>query len=184
MKNKLAIFDLDGTLFDTNDVNYYSYQAALETVGVKLSKEYFVTNCIGKHYKQFLPGLVNSEDMEIAHKLKKSLYASNIKYAKENKHLFNIIDLISSEYYIALVTTASRQNVKDILAHFECESKFDLILTQEDVTTMKPDPEGFLLAMDKFKISKENTIIFEDSESGLEAARRSGAMVYKVENFT
>ena len=47
---KLAIFDLDGTLFDTADVNYYSYKSVLESYGIELDHDYFVTKCNGKHY--------------------------------------------------------------------------------------------------------------------------------------
>ena len=45
---------------------------------------------------------------------------------------------------------------------------------------MKPDPECYLTAMDYFKVKPEDTIIFEDSESGLKAAEASGAFYYKV----
>ena len=48
------------------------------------------------------------------------------------------------------------------------------------VTKMKPNPEGYLKAMEYFKIKLEETIIFEDSDAGLEAAKSSGAFYYKV----
>lgn len=55
-----------------------------------------------------------------------------------------------------------------------------ICLTQEDVMKMKPDPECYLKAMDYFKVKPEDTIIFEDSDAGLEAAAKSGAFYYKV----
>ena len=61
--------------------------------------------------------------------------------------------------------------------------KFDLIVTQEDVRKTKPDPECFHLAMLKAGIDKENTIIFEDSETGLEAAKASGAQYVQVYGY-
>ena len=56
-------------------------------------------------------------------------------------------------------------------------SSFDLIISQEDVKNKKPDPEGFQKAMDFFKVQCRNSIIFEDSDVGIEAALRSGATV-------
>ena len=91
--------------------------------------------------------------------------------------------LIKSRYNITLVTTASRKNVEDILNTFDKLNVFDKIFTQEDVTKMKPDPEGYLTAMKYFNVKPEDTIIFEDSEAGLAAAKLSGAFYYKVFKF-
>jgi len=91
---------------------------------------------------------------------------------------------MSPEYYISIVTTASGKNCTDILDHFDKTKVFELIIAQEDVTRCKPDPEGFLKAMDYFNVSKENTVIFEDSSTGIEAARSSGASVLVTLDFT
>ena len=60
---------------------------------------------------------------------------------------------------------------------------FEFIISAEDVKNKKPDPEGFIKAMDYFNIIPENTIIFEDSNVGIEAAIKSGANVLKVKKF-
>ena len=101
----------------------------------------------------------------------------------ENKHLFEIINAIRNEYYIVLVTTASRKNSEDILKYHNRLDEFDLIISQEDVKKKKPDPEGFCKAMDYYQILKEDTIIFEDSDVGIEAAEKSGATVFVVRGF-
>ncbi len=184
-KKKLALFDLDGTLFSTNDVNYHAYKEALNHFGFSFEYEYWYQNCIGKHYKDFLAdiNITDEETLKGIHKLKKQAYKKYLNYAKENRHLFDIINLIKPDYYIVLVTTASRKNVEDILNTFDKIELFDKIFTQEDVTKMKPNPEGYLKAMEYFGIKPEDTIIFEDSETGLEAAKASGAFYYKVFKF-
>lgn len=181
-KKKLALFDLDGTLFDTNEVNYRAYKEAVEAVGFEFEHEYWYSHCIGRHYKDFLSdmGINDEELLKKIHKLKKNCYKNYLNYAQENLHLFEIINLIKQNYYIALVTTASKKNVYDILNTFNRTALFDKIFTQEDVTKMKPNPEGYLKAMEYFKIKPEETIIFEDSDAGLEAAKSSGAFYYKV----
>ncbi|ETT50052.1 HAD-superfamily hydrolase [Paenibacillus sp. FSL R7-269] len=186
MKNKLAIFDLDGTLFDTNEVNYLSYKQALQQHEYTLDYEFYVKECNGKYYKEYLPKIIDSpsiELMEAIHNSKKDLYNSNLSAARVNEHLFSIIEGLNESYYVAVVTTASNKNCYDILKHFEKKELFDLIITHNDVKKVKPDPEGFLKAMSFFNISAENTIIFEDSEVGIEAALRSGAVVFTVAQF-
>ena len=185
IKNKLALFDLDGTLFNTNEVNYLAYKEALKQYKFDFKREYWYQNCIGRHYKDFLSdiGIVDEEILQNIHKLKKQAYKKYLSKAQENLNLFRIIELIRTEYHIALVTTASRKNVEDILNEFDKLKIFDKIFTQEDVSKMKPDPEGYLKAMQYFNINPEDTIIFEDSEAGLEAAKSSGAYYYKVFKF-
>ena len=91
-KKYLALFDLDGTLFDTGEVNYYAYKDALAPFGVEFDKTYFVEKCNGRHYTEFLPKIMGtSEHIEEVHKLKKSAYANNLDKAKINLHLFEII---------------------------------------------------------------------------------------------
>ncbi|NLM67741.1 MAG: HAD family hydrolase, partial [Enterococcus sp.] len=57
---------------------------------------------------------------------------------------------------------------------------FDTILTGEEVDSAKPDPEIYLTLMRKFDVKPNETLIFEDSEPGLEAARASDACYIKV----
>ncbi|MBE6024726.1 MAG: HAD family hydrolase [Cellulosilyticum sp.] len=181
-KEYLALFDLDGTLFYTGDVNYYAYRDALKPYGVELDKEYFVTKCNGRHYTEFLPVIMGSDEhIEEVHKLKKQTYVDNLDKARANKHLFEIIDGLKEKYNIAIVTTASRQNTLDILKFFNKEDVFDYIVTQEDITKVKPDPQGFLLAMDYFGAKPENTMIFEDSDVGIRAAKATNATVFVVD---
>lgn len=186
-KNFLALFDLDGTLFDTSEVNYLAYKYALELHGdFLIDKEYYIKNCNGNNYKKYLPNIIRSNDISLIEKIhntKKECYSKYLYAAKKNIHLFEIIKVLKPSYYIGIVTTASHKNTMDILSHFQVEAFFDLIITHEDIKSVKPNPEGFLSAMEYFHISPENTIIFEDSDIGLEAALASKAATVKVEYF-
>jgi len=184
VKQKLAIFDIDGTLYDTNAVNYAAYAQAMREYGYTLNYDYYCQKCNGRHYKMFFPEIgIRLEDYTSIHERKKALYVRYINKARENLHLFNIIDAIKDEYYLAAVTTASRKNCEDILQGFKRIALFDLVLTHEDINKVKPDPEGFLKAMDYFAICKENTMIFEDSDEGMAAAKATGAAVFVVKKF-
>jgi len=188
LKNKLAIFDLDGTLFDTKDVNYNAYQNAIKMVEIDVKIDYndFCNLYSGKNYREFLPKIIpdiTEEQMKNIHNFKKNIYTQYLDKARKNELLFFMIQEIKKEFYISLVTNASKKNVVDILEKFAVKDLFDLFVTQEDIKKPKPSAEGFLKAMDYFSILKENTIIFEDSEIGIQAAIESGADYVKVYGY-
>lgn len=186
MKNKLAIFDLDGTLFDTSYVNYYSYKEALESYQFFTMPNFdeYKINWNGRSYKEFLPLIIKDKEIiEKVHDKKVELYEKNLDKARINEHLFLILEKIHDIYFTAIVTTASKKNTYQILKHFKKESLFDYIVTKEDITKVKPDPEGFIKAINHFGISLENTIIFEDSNIGIEAARATNANVFTINKF-
>jgi beta-phosphoglucomutase len=182
---RLAIFDLDGTLFDTNPVNFSAYRHALQLFGYDLSEERFQRS-IGRHWREFVLEWVPAEDLNLAEKVhqeKVQAYKDYLHLARENKHLFSIMKGMHESYYISLVTGASKKNCNDLLAYFEKSDCFDLIVTQEDVAQQKPSPEGFVKCMRHFGVDSQQTIVFEDAESGIRAAKQVNAVVFKVERF-
>lgn len=183
---KAALFDLDGTLFDTREVNYCSYAKAVEECGYHLDRNFFYEECNGKHYKTFIPLVVDDASLyETIHHKKKSYYASFLDKARVNEALFTEIEELKAKgIRIGLVTTASEKNTLEILDAFGKRDCFELILTQENVEKKKPDPEGYLKAMDAFKVSGEETVIYEDSKDGITAGTRAGAKVVQVLGYS
>ena len=185
-KSNLAVFDLDGTLFDTRTVNFLAYQEAIREEGYSLDREFYESQCNGKYYKDYLPIIIknpSSDLMERIHIRKKILYPKYLSHCVVNEQLFNLIKLMCNSYHIALVTTASKANCMDILNYFRKTHFFELIISQEDVALVKPDPEGFIKTMSYFEVTPKQTIIFEDSQTGIEAAQKAGTVIFKVERF-
>lgn len=186
MKGLIAV-DLDGTLFDTVEVNAESYRRALAEAGFTVTDAYYAEHCNGRHYRDFLPPLMGGHPddalLERVHERKKALYADCLGAARKNEALFAILAAMRSDWHLALVTTGSRRNAVEILDHFGCRDWFELILTQEDVEHNKPSPEGYLRAMAHFSVDAAHTMIFEDSPTGLAAARASGATVFACARF-
>ena len=181
IKKRLAMVDLDGTLIDTLEANYYAYKLALNEQGIEITREQYKRYCDGYSYKKFLPQIMGRDcNIEMLHNRKTELYTSCLQYAHVNKHLVTILRAIKNEYYIALVTTASKKNVQNIIEFFMLGDLFDIIVTQEDMTRCKPEPDCYVHTRLKFNVTIENTIIFEDSEAGMRAAIGSGCDVYRL----
>ena len=183
---KLIIVDLDGTLFDTKDVNYHAYKDAIQPYGYDMDYKYYCEFCNGRHYLDFLPQITTTDEAVLSemHRAKKSAYNNHLDKAVLNQGLVDILKAMrSTGCKTAVVTTASKQNCYDILSRFGIMDMFDLVLTHDDIAKSKPNPEGFLKAMSYFNCTLEETIIFEDSDVGLEAAERSGAYYYRTYRF-
>jgi beta-phosphoglucomutase len=181
---KALLFDFDGTLYDTNDVNYYAYKAALSDFGFTLDYDFYCNNCNGRNYKEFIPELVgyDQEITEQVHDKKVELYPTFLDKAKINTNLFDLIDLMKMKCKVAIVTTASRKNVLNMLEATGKADVFDLLVCGDDVTKYKPDPECYNLAMEKLHVLPNEVAIFEDSIIGVKAAKAANAAVYIVNN--
>lgn len=183
---KLLILDMDGTLIDTSYINYHAYNEALSEYGYGVEYEYFAMNCSGRHYKDFIKDIAR-DDIDIiegVHEKKKLLYSKYLNKGRLNETLLSMVRACKKQgIKVALVTTANKKNVLELLNCFEVVDDFDLILTQDDVIKQKPDPYGFLAAMEHFHVKPSETIIFEDSPTGIEAAKASGADYMQVYNY-
>lgn len=183
---KLAIFDLDGTLFHTTRVNYLAYCRALEGIATPPDYDFFRRECFGHDFSYFgallAPDASEAQRKEI-HQRKKECYADYLDEAKKNQPLFDLLHQLRPAYYTALVTVGSKENSSQVLQHFNEMDSFDLILSSADFDRPKPDPQGFQMAMRHFGVAPEHTIIFEDSSAGVAAAKASGAGVFIVEGY-
>ena len=180
-KIRLAMFDLDGTLFDTEHANFLAYKDACGAE-YPLSEKFFHECCMSRSYKEFLPELgVDESRLAEIHEKKIKLYSGYFSAIRQNIPLFDIAGLLrGGGAKLAVVTTASRTNTMELLRYFNCEDFFDLLVTQETVKNLKPSPDAYLYAMHHFGVLPEECVIFEDSDNGVKAAVSSGAAVYRI----
>ena len=188
---KLLIFDMDGTLIDSAYLNYYSYSNAFKEFNINLDEEYYYKKCFGLHYKTFVSNILDLEKItkdkdiliEKIHSKKEEIYLNNLNLLDIHPFIYDTILSNHNKKKIALATTASPNGVYGILKEFKLDKVFDLVLTGEDIINKKPHPEIFFKCMDYFNASNKETIIFEDSEVGLEAAYQTKAWVIRVESW-
>ena len=79
-----------------------------------------------------------------------------------------------------LVSSAHKWQVASVLDRLSIGQIFDLWITREDVQNHKPSPDAYLLALDKLGLQANDVIVFEDSSSGLTAAREAGCQVIAI----
>lgn len=185
MRNKLAIFDMDGTLINTSLANYEAYKNASVELGLNWGVDYnrFKNEYFGKNYKIFLPDITGADRIicEKVHDLKTEKYESCLlKYASINNSLVDLIEQINNGYYIVLVTTASKKNTQKVMELFFKNIQFDYIVTSDDVEELKPNPEAWFKAMDHFGIQPQDTICFDDLEECILEAKKCLMNAFKV----
>jgi beta-phosphoglucomutase len=178
-------FDLDGTLVDTHQANYEAYRKAIaEVSGNELSLDEFKRG-IGHSAKEFLPwfapGLSEAEYDQIVSR-KRECYKDLMHLTRLNVELVNFMRSLTNTQRV-LVTSAKRRNAQIVLEHHGLKDAFSYIIAGDDVERAKPDPEGYLMALQKTGLQPTEALAFEDSEVGRSAAESAGLHVLMIDVF-
>ena len=129
-------------------------------------------------------GIVKEESIQKIEDLKQEKTVEIInKLATKREEKIELIDYLKkNNIKVACYTNSIRLTAELMLQKTGVLDKLDLLVTNQDVKEPKPNPEGYIKCINHFNIRKENTIILEDSPKGLEAAKKSGALVVHVKN--
>lgn len=174
---KAIITDFDGTLVDTFEANLRAYQKAFQEVGLNLTAERY-RECFGYRYDRFMQemGVTDKTIADSIKELKKKYYPEYFEYLKPNIALINLIAGIKKMGgKTAIASTARKENLMNVISYLGIAHHFDLIFAGVDVKKGKPDPEIYLKSMAVLGVTPDETVIFEDSQVGIDAAKASGA---------
>lgn len=192
---RLLLLDFDGTLADTRQANTRAYLQTLREAGYNLTEETYQTTYFGMRCNEFLTrlGVADPAERERLRLRKIALYPTFFDTVRLNRPLWNFCKTFrAGGGRVWIVSTGSRANIESAMRHLGiglCGKSVsdeascgcvDGLLTGSDAVHSKPAPDCFLEAMRREAISPDETLIFEDSSIGLEAARRSGAKYIKV----
>jgi len=165
---KLIIFDLDGVLVEAKNIHF---EALNEALGSKYEISW------NEHLSKY-DGLKTNQKLEMLTKekgLSPNLYKKiwdkkqqitlqKLSNLKPSYQLQVCMDaLIFQGYKLAVCSNSIRKTVLTVLSKFDIIDKFDLILSNEDVTNSKPHPEIYWKAMSVIGCLPEETLIIEDS---------------------
>lgn len=186
---KLILLDFDGTLADTRRANALAYAATLREAGYPLTEEEYLGRYFGVRCDEFLRsyGIADPAERERLRLRKIELYPAFFDTVELNRPLWEFCRQFRRQGgRVWIVSTGSRANIDNAMAHLgiggpetpeaRCPAgRVDGILAGPDVARSKPAPDCFLEAMRREGVTPRETLIFEDSAVGLEAARASGA---------
>jgi len=179
------LFDLDGTLVDTREANFLAYRDAFAESGRDLSAEQF-EGTWGRDSRDFIPDLlpgVTQSEVDAIRSAKSRIYAEHLHRTTPNTALIDFLRLVAPTHRTALVSTAKSGNGEQILRAHGIRELFDVVVWGDQVARSKPDPEGYLMALEQLDVDASASLAFEDSETGRQAALAAGLAVLEVPRF-
>ena len=179
MKNYSAyLFDMDGTLVNSEglkgkalaetcslyggQVDVAIYKVVMGESWSKVTTHFFKTAGIKPNIDEF-----NIKFRKIYQEFLRKKLSPN----PNAKELLTILKEKGKK--IGLVSSASNWMVNQVFAQLNISNFFDVIVTGEDITHHKPNPEAYLLAMEKLSLGNSEVLVFEDSNAGLIAAQKA-----------
>jgi HAD superfamily hydrolase (TIGR01509 family) len=176
---KAVIFDLDGTLVDTKSAVVKSFQRVLREVGCVVSDD-FLERRIGIGTKKTIIAAFRECNIRFNVLMLDTVSKEKIRIQRELTKIVSlfdgVIELLDALYgraRIALATMSNRKVVDKILSEKGIETYFDVVVTGDEVSNTKPDPEVFLLSARKMEIKSEDCVVIEDSVFGVKAAKEA-----------
>ena len=190
MNYKLVIFDLDGVLVDACEWHRVALNESLKDIcdyEISLKDHYSVFNGIPtktKLNKLTEMGILPEEKHDLIYDLKQKKTIETInKHAQLRQEKIDLLSWIKEQNItVACYTNSIRETAELMLEKTGVIKIFDLILTNQDVSNPKPDPEGYNYIVNKYGFNKNEVLIVEDSPKGTQAAVQSGCNVWKVDN--
>lgn len=184
---KAVLFDMDGVLIDAKDWHYEAFNRALGHFGYTISRESHLSTFDGLPTRQKLKMLSASRGLplglhEFLNALKQvyTLELSHQLCRPSFNHQYALSRLRLEGYKLAVCSNSVRQSVEAMMKLSALEHYLDLMVSNEDVSKGKPDPEMYLKAMGALGVSPEECLILEDNDHGIQAAVASGAHLLKI----
>ncbi len=187
MALKGVIFDCDGLLIDTETPEFETWQEVFEAHGTTLSRTFWQT-IIGSGAGFDIYAILESQcghpvDREAIRSARRPRHEAMIRAGGLLPGVLKAIQTAQRmKLKLALASSSSAAWVNWCLDSFELRSYFDVVVTKDDVSVTKPDPELYLLALDRLGLVASEAIALEDSANGVRAAVRAGIFCIVVPN--
>ncbi len=182
---KGLIFDLDGTLSDSNPAHLKAWTRACHHFGMEYPREKF-------YYYSGLSSLKIAEDLvkqsgktgivdpkELSD-LKEEEFSKLHEMVRAVPEVLSLVRYFHGRLPLAVGTGRNRSSSLQTLTHLDLLKYFEVVVTSDDVREHKPAPDTFLECARRMGLPPADCLVFEDAERGLEAARRAGMQVVDV----
>lgn len=171
---KVILFDIDGTLLDSEELIICSYEHALSCIGVK-KKRGELKQMMGKTLLEAYGLLVpDAEHAQLLHTHREFTYG-NLHMIKEYPKLEEVLqELKQRGIHMGAVTNRSPMAGIHILGNNCLEKYIQVLITANDVAHAKPHPEPVLKALDQFQLPAHQALMVGDSPADIQAGKAAG----------
>ena len=185
-----VVFDLDGVLIDATEWHYEALNRALALFGYTITRYEHLSAYDGLptrkklgmlSIEKELPATLHGLIYRIKQLYTREVIRTNCRPVFEKEYM--VSRLKREGYRLAVCSNAIRDSVELMVRGSGLYEYFEFLLSNEDVSRPKPDPEMYLKALERLGCRPEEVVIVEDAAPGVEAARRSGGHVCQVAGF-
>ena len=176
---RAALWDVDGTLIDSREYHWLSWQGALAAEDFAVTREQFESSFGRRNdeiLRDYFPAYAAADIVRVG-EAKEIVYRELIR-ERGIELLPGVrrwLDRLKDEGWLqAVASSAPRLNLEVIITALGLEEYFSAVASAEDVTEGKPDPQVFLAAAAKLGVGPRACVVVEDAPAGTEAARRAG----------
>jgi HAD superfamily hydrolase (TIGR01509 family) len=181
MTLRALLFDLDGTLCDTDPLHHHTWRALLAPHGIAVDDDLYRRKFSGRLnpdiVAELLPRLDRAANLDLCER-KEALFRELTPQLDPLPGVIKLIDgARSAGVGLALVTNAPRINADHMLAALGLADVWDTVVVAEEVGPGKPDPTPYRAALQRLGVPADAAVAFEDSASGVRAAAGAGIFV-------
>ncbi len=184
---KAVLWDMDGTIVDSADFHKQAWRDTFHRHGIEFTEDAYQFT-LGRRndeiIRRYFATDLSQKQMEAVAAQKETIFR---EYIKGNVRPFPfVIEMIKSlaaaELRLAVVSSATRENIRFITEELGISMFFDLFITGKDVAVGKPSPLGYLTAAERLGVAPQDCVVIEDAAAGVRAAKKGGMYCIAVTN--
>ena len=176
------LFDLDGTLVNTDELHFGAFQILLGERGRSITMETYRRRIMGATndaiMREFFSDVPESHHQELAER-KEALFRASVTQLQPTAGALQVFDWAQSRGVgIAVVTNAPRANAELMLNGLGLADRIDWLVIGDELARGKPDPLPYLTGLQQLGGHAQRALAFEDSLSGIRAASAAGIYTF------
>jgi HAD superfamily hydrolase (TIGR01509 family) len=169
------LFDLDGTVADTDPIHYQTWREVMLGYGIEIDPTFYKARFSGRLNNQIIQDLLPKLSIAAGEQLSDDKEAAFRQRAaailQPLAGLLDVLDWVDQQgLKRAAVTNAPRENAEFMLQVLNLQTRIPIVILAEELPKGKPDPLPYQTALETLGVTAQETIAFEDSPSGVRSA--------------
>lgn len=182
MKEKGILFDYNGVIVSDEPLQEKAMAEAVAPYGVALTPELYKEHCLGRTDREGFTRVQQAFPEQLSSVTVDHLIEKKVKHYERITETESVVvprlketlEELRKTYRMGVVTGSLRSEVSRILSHEDLTKYFEFVITAEDVTRGKPNPEGYLKGLDAIGLPASSVVVIEDTPVGIQAAKDAG----------